>query len=187
MLSAGELPFVRRSELTSAARAAFSHSVHGWTCSAAPVSDPETGDRLGVIDLSGEISTAHPHSLALIEAAARMTEAELHRRMVESHQRLRDRWGDRLGGRRKAASALVSAAGTVVMATQGEWMGRRLRVPIEGGSVDLGDGVTAIAEPLAEGDAFLLWRGTGQHGKVHAFLRSDGRTRRTSRACARGL
>lgn len=136
----------------------FSHSVHGWTCSAAPVSDPETGDRLGVIDLSGEISTAHPHSLALIEAAARMTEAELRRRMVDSHQRLRDRWGDRLNGRRKAATALVSAAGTVVMAAQGEWMGRRLRIPAEGGQVDLGDGVTAVAEPLPEGQAFLLWR-----------------------------
>lgn len=136
----------------------FSQSVHGWTCSAAPVSDPETGDRLGVIDLSGEISTAHPHSLALIEAAARMTEAELRRRMVDSHQRLRDRWGDRLGGRRKAATALVSAAGTVVMAKHGEWMGRRLRVPADGGQVDLDDGVTAVAERLPKGEAFLLWR-----------------------------
>lgn len=136
----------------------FSQSVHAWTCSAAPVSDPETGARLGVIDLSGEISTAHPHSLALIEAAARMTEAELRRRMVASHQRLRDRWGDRLTGRRKAASALTSAAGTVVMAARGEWMGRRLTVRPEGGTVDLGDGLTAIAEPLAEGQAFLVWQ-----------------------------
>ena len=45
--------------------------------------DPRDRRLLGVIDLSGEISTAHPHSLALIEAAARMTEAELRRRMVE--------------------------------------------------------------------------------------------------------
>ncbi len=51
--------------------------VHGWTCSAAPIHDPETGELLGVIDLSGEASTAHPHSLALITAAARMVESEL--------------------------------------------------------------------------------------------------------------
>jgi len=51
--------------------------VHGWTCSAAPVHDPRTGELLGVLDLSGEIATAHPHSLALVTAAARVVEAEL--------------------------------------------------------------------------------------------------------------
>jgi hypothetical protein len=51
--------------------------VHGWTCSAAPVHEPRTGDLLGVIDLSGEVATAHPHSLALVTAAARVVESEL--------------------------------------------------------------------------------------------------------------
>jgi hypothetical protein len=57
----------------------FAVPVHEWTCSAAPVRDPETGETLGVLDLSGELATAHPHSLALVEAAARMIEAELAR------------------------------------------------------------------------------------------------------------
>lgn len=55
----------------------YSEPVHGWTCSAAPVRDPDSGELLGVIDLSGEASTAHPHSLALVTAAARMVETEL--------------------------------------------------------------------------------------------------------------
>lgn len=61
----------------------YSAPVHGWTCSAAPVRDPETGETIGVIDLSGEVSTAHPHSLALVTAAARMLEADLGRRAAE--------------------------------------------------------------------------------------------------------
>jgi transcriptional regulator of acetoin/glycerol metabolism len=55
----------------------FAVSVHEWTCSAAPVRDPETGETIGVLDLSGALATAHPHSLALVEAAARMIEASL--------------------------------------------------------------------------------------------------------------
>jgi hypothetical protein len=61
----------------------FAVPVHEWTCSAAPVRDPQTGQTLGVLDLSGEIATAHPHSLALVEAAARMIEAELARKAAE--------------------------------------------------------------------------------------------------------
>jgi hypothetical protein len=61
----------------------FAVPVHEWTCSAAPVRDPETGEVIGVLDLSGELATAHPHSLALVEAAARMIEAELARAAAE--------------------------------------------------------------------------------------------------------
>ena len=48
----------------------FAEPVHEWTCAAAPVHDPDTGECLGVIDLSGGLSTAHPHSLALVAARA---------------------------------------------------------------------------------------------------------------------
>jgi hypothetical protein len=41
------------------------------------VRDPSSGALLGAIDLSGDIRTAHPHSLALVSAAARLVEAEL--------------------------------------------------------------------------------------------------------------
>jgi transcriptional regulator of acetoin/glycerol metabolism len=60
------------------------------------VRDPETGETLGVLDLSGEIATAHPHSLALVEAAARMIEASLATAYAERTAALRDRHGERL-------------------------------------------------------------------------------------------
>lgn len=55
----------------------FSTPVHGWTCSAAPIHDPATGELIGVIDLSGRLETAHPHSLGLVANAARQIESEL--------------------------------------------------------------------------------------------------------------
>jgi GAF domain len=57
----------------------FAAPVHGWTCSAAPLHDPVTGQLVGVLDLSGPLQTAHPHSLALVTAAARMVESVLAR------------------------------------------------------------------------------------------------------------
>ena len=85
----------------------FAVSVHEWTCSAAPVRDPETGETLGVLDLSGELATAHPHSLALVEAAARMIEAELAPPAAERAAALRARHGGRLrGGGARSGSAV---------------------------------------------------------------------------------
>lgn len=57
----------------------FCRAVHDWTCAAAPVRDPYTGETVGVIDLSGPLSTAHPHTLGLVAAAARLAEAGLRR------------------------------------------------------------------------------------------------------------
>ena len=50
---------------------------HAWWCSAAPVHNPATGELLGIVDLSGPARTAHPHSLALVTAAAMMAENAL--------------------------------------------------------------------------------------------------------------
>jgi hypothetical protein len=46
-------------------------SVHDWTCAAAPLRHPETGAVLGSIDLTAPARAVHPHSLALVTAAAR--------------------------------------------------------------------------------------------------------------------
>lgn len=55
----------------------YAETVHRWTCSAAPVRDPISGKVLGVLDLTGELGTAHPHSLAVVTMAAGMVEREL--------------------------------------------------------------------------------------------------------------
>jgi hypothetical protein len=65
----------------------FATPVHGWTCSAAPLHDPATGALLGVLDLSGPLETAHPHSLALVRAAARMVEGTLAQRALREGAR----------------------------------------------------------------------------------------------------
>ena len=55
----------------------FRHTVQAWTCAAAPIHDPVTGEVLGTIDVTGGAVVAHPHSLALVKAAARIAEARL--------------------------------------------------------------------------------------------------------------
>src|SRR5918996_3245015 len=47
----------------------FVEVVQAWTCSAAPVHDPDTGELLGVIDLTGLEKRVHPHSLAIVMTA----------------------------------------------------------------------------------------------------------------------
>jgi hypothetical protein len=60
----------------------FLSEQHTWWCSAAPIHDPYSGELLGVVDLSGPMSTAHPVSLALVAAAAGMAEEALRVRRV---------------------------------------------------------------------------------------------------------
>lgn len=55
----------------------FRTAVQPWTCAAAPIRDPATGELLGAVDVTGGDPVAHPHSLALVRAAARAAEAEL--------------------------------------------------------------------------------------------------------------
>ena len=55
----------------------FLPNVAAWTCAAAPIHDPATGRILGIVDVTGGDIVAHPHSLALVSAAARAAEAQL--------------------------------------------------------------------------------------------------------------
>ncbi len=55
----------------------FAAPMHGWVCSSAPIRDPLTGQVLGVLNIAGDFSTAHPHSLAVVSLAARAIEHQL--------------------------------------------------------------------------------------------------------------
>jgi hypothetical protein len=55
----------------------FSRPVQRWTCAAAPIHDPVTGQLLGAIDVTGGDHLANPHSLALVRATALAAEAYL--------------------------------------------------------------------------------------------------------------
>lgn len=51
--------------------------VQPWTCAAAPVHDPRTGQVLGAVDITGGDGLAHPHSLGFVQAVARAAESQL--------------------------------------------------------------------------------------------------------------
>ncbi len=48
-----------------------------WSCSAAPIREPDTGAVLGVLDVTGGAEVAQPQTLALVRATVAAVEAEL--------------------------------------------------------------------------------------------------------------
>ena len=74
----------------------FNEIVQSWTCAAAPVHDPDTGRLLGIVDLTGKMTTVHPHSLALATTTAKAVEAQLRWAMHERDDRLRARYHERI-------------------------------------------------------------------------------------------
>lgn len=55
----------------------LSRSVTRWSCSAAPIHDPETGAVIGTLDLTGGDEVAAPHTLSLVRATVAAVEGEL--------------------------------------------------------------------------------------------------------------
>lgn len=55
----------------------FAQSAHQFSCSAAPIHHPWTGEVLGVVDLTGDDKAVATHALPLIHAAVCAAEAEL--------------------------------------------------------------------------------------------------------------
>jgi hypothetical protein len=135
----------------------YTRAVHGWTCSAAPIRDPETGRTIGVLDLSGELDTAHPHSLAVVTAATRLVEQELRRAADRAAAELVEAFGDRVGAGGARAQGLATANGRVLLAARDGLAGRHVAIPRSGGLVALPGGGAALAEPLPQDRGYLLW------------------------------
>jgi signal transduction histidine kinase len=134
----------------------FSEVVHGWTCSAAPVHDPEDGRLLGVIDLTGLAATAHPRSVAAVLAAARAVEADLRVRAQERDAHLRLRYLERTASI-PGKLALVRPSGWVIAAhPDGFLHDKRIEIPPGGGVIMLPDGRPAFAEALDHGDGYVV-------------------------------
>jgi len=55
----------------------FNRLVQPWSCTAAPVHDPETRRIVGVIDVTGGVEAASPQAQLLVDATARAVESEL--------------------------------------------------------------------------------------------------------------
>jgi hypothetical protein len=138
----------------------FSRLLHGWTCSAAPIHDPETHEILGVLDLSGEFRSGHPHSLPLVGAVARFVEEKLAEEQARRDERLRQLFLDRLGAESRQRSGLVSRTGRVLAATPRGWLGRRIELPAETERLTLADGTEVTAEPIGREGARIVFLAT---------------------------
>lgn len=135
----------------------FNRLVHPLQCSGAPIHDPATGEILGVVDLTGHLRTAHPHTLSLVAAAAGMAETYLRHELERRDRLMRDAYLDRIAGARQA-TALVRPSGQVVSAVPSGWLPDVLHAPRPGAEVTLADGSVADVEALPGIDALVLWR-----------------------------
>ena len=134
----------------------FTEPVQRWTCAAAPVTDPDTRQLLGVIDLTGDISGVNPLSLSVVVATARAVEELLRGRLHERDDRLRARHGELLGPR-SAGAALVTVTGRVLLDPARHWSAAAIAtIPVGGGVLVLPSGVEAIAEPIEDGDVYVV-------------------------------
>jgi signal transduction histidine kinase len=134
----------------------FIEVVQAWTCSAAPVHDPETGELLGVIDLTGLERNVDPNSLAVVMTTARAVEGHLRYRLHERNDRLRARHHGRITGGAERR-ALVAPTGRLVADDPRGWLGAaRLELPPGGGELTLPSGGRAYADPVGHDEAFIV-------------------------------
>ena len=99
----------------------YVHTLHRWTCAAAPVHDPRDQRLLGIVDVSGPASTFHPATLALVGSVAQLAEAEMRERHLRSIERLRSVAAPilcRVGGRAVAVDTHGWTAAVTGMAPQ---------------------------------------------------------------------
>ncbi|MGM7670616.1 GAF domain-containing protein [Microbacterium sp. A93] len=85
----------------------YNRLVHPWSCTAAPVFDPESRKILGVIDVTGGPEVATPQARLLVDATARAVESEL---LVA---RLRARSAAPLVSPRKSRRAVTTTRATL--------------------------------------------------------------------------
>jgi signal transduction histidine kinase len=173
----------------------FMEVVQVWTCSAAPVHDPETGALLGVIDLTGLEGHVQPHSLAVALTTARAVEGHLRYRLQERDERLRSRYEGRIAGGRDRR-ALVAPTGRLVADDSRGWLGgTRLELPPGGGELVLPSGALAFAEPVGrDGDeAFIVSELGSQRtprrprNQLRMLVDEQAALRRLATAVARGV
>ncbi|MFE6504426.1 GAF domain-containing protein [Kitasatospora sp. NPDC057738] len=144
----------------------YLRSHHSWTCVAAPVRDPGTGQLVGAINLSGPAHSIRPYLLQLTATAARLAETELRAHRLEALHQLRTLAAPLLA--RVGGPALVVDAAGWTAAAAGLPPPSRLRVPSEGwtpAGVHWVPGLGECAlEPLADGWLVRPVRPPGENG-----------------------
>lgn len=133
----------------------FHEVAQTWSCSAAPVHDPDSGALLGVIDLTSRMSTVHTYALAVAVATARATEAHLRTAMQERDARLVAQYHERIAAGR-GPRALLSPYGRVIVANDA-WMRAAPRVEREAatGRLALDGQPNGALESVRHGEAYI--------------------------------
>ncbi|TLF45071.1 GAF domain-containing protein, partial [Nonomuraea sp. KC401] len=124
--------------------------LHVWSCSAAPISDPDSGQIIGCVDVSGTARTLHPATVALVATTAKLAESQLALRMHERDEHLRRRY-EALRGR---PGILLSSTGRVISGDPSGCLGERVPLANQAQRMLLRDGSVALIEPFSSG--FLL-------------------------------
>ncbi|MGY0070664.1 GAF domain-containing protein [Streptomyces sp. QTS137] len=144
-------PAVTRRPVQVFAAEHFVRSHAAWTCAGAPLTDPRDGRLIGVVDVSGPLETMHPSTLAWVDSVAKLAEARLRERHLESLERLRS----------VAAPVLARAGGRALVVDRHGWTAavtgmpytRRLALPdaVSAGTRWLPTLGRCSLEPLAGG------------------------------------
>ena len=165
----------------------YRSEVHSWQCSGAPLHDPETGDTLGAIDVTGRFDTAHPHTLTLVQLAARLVQEQLRAEMLERDKRILGLFAEHTA-RHGGPAAAVSPSGRVLAATPEAWTAGRLQLDGAPAEIALADGSTATVQPLGEGSLVLAARrGLPLRGQLHLTLFGRDRVELRTAATRRRL
>ncbi|MGV9304047.1 GAF domain-containing protein [Nonomuraea sp. NPDC003727] len=162
-----------------------------FTCSAAPIRNPVTGELLGAIDVTCPTPAANSLSLSLVAAAARLAEAQLGEQTRHQDELLRMRYLDHVMRHKGIHSALVGADGRVLHASPGGWLPRRWPFPPREGPATLADGRRVVVERLSPSGPFAVHctddadsadEGLLLHalGRDRAWIRLDGVTHELS-------
>ncbi len=144
----------------------FKRPVHAWVCAGAPVHDPATGQVLGVIDVSSGIRAAHPYSLAMVSATAKMVETLLANQHAITTERSRARFYELVARRRTGARALVDPRGRVIASHPEGWLPGPLLAAGPHRWLAPGSSLILDGEPFGDG-CFLVGRASSSR-RAHA-------------------
>ncbi len=154
----------------------FNERHHEWICSGAPVHDPVSGQTIGLIDLSSLWKNAHPRTLELVATAARTIEQHLLYARRDRDARLLRRYGDLAS---RSTDLLVNGDGYMLTGDESTHP-TPLDVPEGGGEIVLDAESVAVAEPLGQGEAYLVRRLPARGARaapVQALERAEERAR----------
>jgi hypothetical protein len=147
----------------------FKRPVHAWVCAGAPIHDPATGQVLGVIDVSSGIRAAHPYSLAMVSATAKMVETLLENQHAVRRERAKARFYELVARRRTGARALIDPRGRVIGTHPEGWLHGPLLSAGDHRWLAPGSSLILDGEPFGDGFS-LLGAGGGRPPVVRPEL-----------------